>query len=108
MPTDWNARKMEAFDRALELFKGGKPFVDDLRTAARCELEAYRSSGFVEAVRVIAAGDSCPACRAMNGQILPLEEALASSPLPVHGCTHKMGRRTGWCRCTFVAVVPDP
>lgn len=105
--TNWGGLQVEAFHRALADFKAGRPYLEHLREGARCELEGYRASGVVKAVQVAACPDSCPACLAVDHRVIPLEEALATSPLPVPGCTHTMGKRSGWCRCTYVAVLDD-
>jgi hypothetical protein len=105
--TDWNARKMVHFELALAKFKTGEPHLDDLRECNRCELEALRSSGVVERVRILRCDDSCPVCLAVARRTMTIAEALASSPLPVTGCNHRLGNREGWCRCEYLAIVPE-
>lgn len=57
----------------------------------------YRQSGVVKQVEILAAPNSCEACKKISGKKFKLNEVLE---LPHEHCTHKMG-----CRCTLLPVV---
>lgn len=60
-------------------------------------LAAYRlgmrAKGAIVGVRVLVAGDSCPACQALAGPVYTPDTAPR---LPYAGCTHPDG-----CRCAY-------
>jgi hypothetical protein len=64
-------------------------------------LAAYRlgmrAKGSIVGVRVLAAADSCPACRALSEQAYTPDDAPR---LPHAGCSHPDG-----CRCAYAPVM---
>jgi hypothetical protein len=102
--TDWGARNTAAFEKALGAFLAGRPYLEHLHESKRCALEAMRASG-IERVEILGCSDSCPACLAVAHQAMTVTEALKTVPLPVTGCTHRLVKREGWCRCLYVAIV---
>lgn len=100
--------RMLYFEMALFLYEEGRDFFHLLEQSHRMELTKYKQWGFVEKVRMHAAGDtSCEACQQLEGTLLSLEEALDQTPLPCKDCTfdfHGSGR-PGWCRCQYLTVV---
>jgi hypothetical protein len=64
-------------------------------------LAAYRlglrAKGAIVGVRVLAAPDSCPECRALGDQIFSPDDAPR---LPHAACTHPQG-----CRCAYTPVM---
>jgi len=56
----------------------------------------YRQSGVVKQVEILAAPDSCDACKKISGKRFKLSEV---PELPYEHCTHKMG-----CRCTLLPI----
>jgi hypothetical protein len=102
---DWGTRKTAAYEKALSAFMAGRPHLRHLHEAKRCALEALRATS-VERVEILGCSDSCPACLAVAHRAMTLTEALEKAPLPVKGCTQRLGKRRGWCRCLYVAIVP--
>jgi hypothetical protein len=56
----------------------------------------YRQSGVVKQVEILAAQDSCDACKKISGKRFILSQV---PELPYEHCTHKMG-----CRCTILPI----
>jgi hypothetical protein len=73
-----------------------------LARALEIELrEDYKGTSIKEVtIRTTEDDEVCPKCRALSGRRLSIEEALATLPLP-NECEEK----TGWCRCSYVAVI---
>lgn len=48
----------------------------------------------------------CEACRALDGQVLTVDEALEQMPIPCRDCTYGISDTEpfGWCRCMYVSV----
>jgi SPP1 gp7 family putative phage head morphogenesis protein len=67
---------------------------------ARAELERMRHNGITH-VRILNCHDDhvCPACRALEGRIFPITDALAGKLVP-HVCQHE-------CRCWYTACCLD-
>jgi len=57
----------------------------------------YKQSRVVKRVEILAAPDSCDACKKISGKRFKLSEV---PELPYEHCTHKMG-----CRCTLLPIV---
>jgi len=57
----------------------------------------YKKSGVVKRVEILAAPDSCDACKKISGKRFKLGEV---PELPYEHCTHEMG-----CRCTLLPIV---
>lgn len=62
------------------------------RTAASKVLKKFQDNPRVKNVRLIVAGDCCPACSAYEGTY----EKNEAPALPVEGCSHTNG-----CRCFY-------
>ncbi len=56
-----------------------------------------RAHGAIRGVRVLAGGDSCPACQAAAERVYTLDDAPT---IPIAGCTN-----SGGCRCAYVPVM---
>jgi hypothetical protein len=78
----------------------------DINAAARmffffalhqASLKQFRNSGVVEYVEILAAQDSCDACKKLTKRKYKLDEV---PELPHEHCTHEMG-----CRCTEIPIV---
>lgn len=63
----------------------------------QAEIAAFRKSGVVKQVEIIATHDSCEVCLEMWGKSYKLDQV---PELPHEHCTHK-----GGCRCTIIGVV---
>jgi hypothetical protein len=61
------------------------------------EISNYKKRNVVCAVEVLAARDSCEACKKLNGQRFALNQALE---LPYEHCDHNLG-----CRCGYLPIV---
>ena len=93
-------------EQTLQLFKEGKDHFRLAQEAQRSRLRAWLKGGMVERVQIIGTADSCPACRALEGQTFLVAEALEQMPIPPEDCTgrvKKSGQR-GWCRCCYGAA----
>ncbi len=102
---DWGTRKAVAYEKALSAFVAGRPHLKHLHEAKRCALKAMRATG-IERVEILGCSDSCPACLAVARHAMTVKEALKTVLLPVPGCTQRLGKHAGWCRCLYVAIVP--
>jgi hypothetical protein len=87
--------------------EGGDPF-PLLGQSARAQLDEWCDAhrvGLIDnrRVHVMTAGPaSCGVCRRLEGQSVPMQEALADCPVPVHMCEHeKSTGGYGWCRCVL-------
>lgn len=95
------------YDRAVELCRAGKEFIDELRIFHKSELLYYKDSG-VQKVQILTAGpgNSCEKCYKLHGKVLTIKEALRTMPLPIVNCTLDVfGLEKGFCRCNYAAEV---
>ena len=79
----------------------------DTEKYAHSTLRRYQKSG-VKQVKISAVGDSCPACRAQNGKVYSMEDALKEMPIPCKNCTfdlHEEHASIGWCRCVYIPEI---
>ena len=67
-------------------------------SATAVALDELRSSPRVYRVRLVVAGDACPACQAASGEFV--KEAIPALPTP--GCSHLHG-----CRCFYAPALTD-
>lgn len=102
---DFHGLKMVCYSQALFVDEEGRNSRDLLALAAEMELMDLRRTG-IERVRIQSADreKACDACLQMHGEILTVEAALCQMPLPVNGCTRRLGADAGFCRCRYVAV----
>jgi hypothetical protein len=89
LPPDFMTTTPMAADVAVRMFS--------FYTLNLAHIKNYKQSSVVKGVQVIAADDSCPACKRLDGKKYSLESAIE---LPHEHCTHEMG-----CRCTWIAVL---
>jgi hypothetical protein len=61
------------------------------------EMAEYQKNGVVKQVEILAASDSCDACKKIAGKRYKVNDVIE---LPHEHCTHEMG-----CRCTLIAVL---
>ncbi|MFQ5807023.1 MAG: hypothetical protein ACE5I3_11300 [Phycisphaerae bacterium] len=56
-------------------------------------------------VRILSS-KGCEACRALNGRVLTVDEALEQMPIPCRDCTYGISDTEpfGWCRCMYISV----
>lgn len=67
------------------------------------DIRAALSTGLKLEVEYLAAPDSCPACKKMNGIRMHIEEIdINNPPVPNHDCN-----REGGCRCTLLFIPID-
>lgn len=81
-----------------------KAMLKESTASNRQHLAGYKKAfreGIIKGVEILAANDSCPACKALTGIVYHPD---GIPQLPFKGCTHPIG----WCRCRYVAVVDDP
>lgn len=77
----------------------GEPVTIDLsqeRQTLDEQLKRYLDAE-IDSVRILATrdGETCPACSALDGTVMSVEEAIRTMALPHPGCTSEE------CRCTF-------
>ena len=63
----------------------------------QADVANYRQSGVVKQVEVLAAQNSCEACKKISGKKFKLNQVIE---LPYEYCTHEMG-----CRCILIPVI---
>lgn len=100
--------KIDYLERAFNKYRKGLPFIDDIQAFFRNELLYYKSNG-VPYVKILTAHNEtvCAECKALEGRVYTIEEALEKMPLPVRTCKnddHEVVAGFGWCRCTYVPV----
>lgn len=76
------------------------------RDSAESGLAQYRRMRVTE-VEVLAAPDSCEACKRLGGRRFTVEQVLAEHPLPCLECTHKLRKKDAkpFCRCIYLPVI---
>jgi len=105
--SDTHQLKMIYYLMALFLDEEHRDFSVPLRESNRLNVLSLKRPG-LKYVQVCAAPDSCDACKALEGKMILIEEALQSNPLPCIDCTRLMKHPDkGFCRCTYVPHVPD-
>jgi hypothetical protein len=93
------------YEMALFQNKRGKECFQLLQQAAKMRLNEYKQSG-VKKVQVQTVGDSCPACRKLEGRVFTVKQALEKMPIPCKKCTFKLyDDQRGFCRCHYLPVV---
>lgn len=60
-------------------------------------LKGYAKDTYIKTVEAIATPNSCPECKAVNGQKISVNEALNNSILPVKDCSFE----PYGCRCVY-------
>jgi len=99
---DWSQMEVLYFEQALLLNDEGKDCFASLRESKRCSLRSFQSQGVVHKVQISAAGDSsCDKCKALNGKVLTIEQALEDMPIPVRDCDNAYK----YCRCLYLPVI---
>jgi hypothetical protein len=87
------------YDEALRLHREGGDFLPALKEASRALLKRFHLRD-VGHVQILISGESaCPECRAQADQVVTLQEAFLSMPIPVENCSN------GFCRCTYIEAV---
>lgn len=99
---DNQKRKMLYIGLATEIHLSGlNPFPIKLEIA-RITLSGLTAKG----VRIVATKGGCPACQALDGKFLTVEDALRTMPIPCRDCRFGITPTEpfGWCRCMYVAA----
>mgnify|MGYP006302841397 CR=1 FL=1 len=84
-----------------------------MHEAAREELRHQQQQcQDVQGARIVAwspRDETCPACRALDGQVVAIETELAAPRLPAAGCTcaPNPGGDSGFCLCSYEPVFDD-
>jgi hypothetical protein len=106
--SDFHGLKSRYYQMALFVAEEDRGFIDLLAASHQMELRGYQQMGLVSRVQISAAGrgNACAACLRLDGNVLAIDEALRTMPLPCKTCTSVVvGTRPGFCRCLYVAVV---
>jgi hypothetical protein len=94
-------RTITNFELAMNAHKKGKDPFPLLKKHALKQLHDYQNMG-VKKVQIYGAGNtSCQKCRALNGKILTIPEALETMPIPVSNCDNDYG----YCRCIYLPTI---
>lgn len=99
--SDHTESKMALFEMGLFLHEEGRDNLKVMQEAARAQLREIRSVGIRDEVKIFSEG-GCDTCRALDGTVLTIEQALKTMPIPCPECVHDVndsGR--GWCRCMY-------
>ena len=91
------------FQMGLYLHNTGKDSSAVMENSFNIDLNEYKKSDVVKKVEVIATTESCDYCKALNGKIFSISEALEKKILPCKQCIYKLNKnaKTGWCRCCY-------
>ena len=106
---DWGTARMAYLGQADILFHEGRNHHVTAQEAERCALRCMQEAGIKE-VQISTCSDErvCPYCRALEGRILSVEDALEQMPLPGPRCEDgsDVNPHGGRCRCVYLAVIP--
>lgn len=92
------------YSMALFLYQEGRDFFPELQESARMELMSFRKDSIKKAEIHTCKEASCEACRALDGTVLTVKDALKLMPIPCNDCTHSLGKNNrGFCRCRYLA-----
>ena len=105
--------RADAFARGLKAYQAGREFRHHIAGHHLYEIKQWLELGLATKSSIVrieaqstprAHEPACPTCAALHGKRLTIAEVLATMPLPVRGCAHRI-RKTkdpaGWCRCNF-------
>jgi len=109
--SDHDALKGLYYDMALFAEEEGREFFHLLQQARKMELLHWREAGIgVTKVEILTAGDkACPSCQPLRGKIFKIKDALKEMPIPNKDCTtHWHHPKQGFCRCSYLPVIPEP
>jgi hypothetical protein len=98
---DAQRRKMLYIGLAVEYHVAGLDPFPIKREVARSTLVGLHS----DYVRILSS-KGCEACRALDGRVMTVDEALKQMPIPCRDCTYGVSETEpfGWCRCMFIAA----
>ncbi len=112
---DWHTVKMAHFRQALMLFGRGRDHRQLAAESRKSELqyyltfESYQRMG-VTSVEVSTVGEvACEECRPLHGKVFTIEQASKLMPIPVPTChsDEKDNAHGGWCRCSYIPIIPS-
>lgn len=89
----------EGIDNKLEIKRTAKHTVEiqqrkrDFRAYLVRDLKQYKEMGVKSVILTTNCPTACPVCKAMEGTVYTLDEAIANHPIPVKGCKDDV------CRC---------
>ena len=76
---------------------------------AQMQIASWREMGGVVGVRVEAAPNCCANCKAQDGRVFAIADAIKNPPVPCKSCTGSRDPydKYPWCRCSIAAVLED-
>ncbi len=91
---------------ALFLNREGRSHNHVLKDFHRYKLMQFKEEGRENVKIRMCCEQLCSACKELEGNILSIDEALRTTPLPHEGCTHTIhNEKYGFCRCDYI---PEP
>jgi hypothetical protein len=103
-----DASRLQGLYYLMSLFQNeqGDPAIAARRASAESDFAQYRSM-HVKEVEVLAAPDSCEACKRLAGRKFTLDEVSSEHPLPCLECTRKLRKKDEkpFCRCIYLPVI---
>ena len=104
---DWQSLRMAYSQQAQILFVEGRPHRHVTRLANKTQLIGFQELG-IDRVRVGTSEDErvCADCRARDGAVFTVAEAMESMPIPGRDCTDAKDKNPhgGRCRCYYSPV----
>lgn len=109
----YGAAQLRSCDPSIFFLKAG--FLRDegrdprpmMQQYIRSQVRGWAHVGSVVGVKVMAAPNCCPSCKAQDGRMFDLKTALNCPPIPCLTCTthwHENGKYP-WCQCDFTPVM---
>ena len=94
-------KKMEHYEKAIELSQKGKNPYDMKYQSTKMQLLDFKQKG-VKNVRWVASYGSrtCKKCESLNGHVFDIDEILKEMPLPLKDCNNL----DDGCRCCWVPM----
>jgi len=97
---DLNEMEERYHNLAIILNKGGEESFHILKAAAKTKLAALKKEGFKNVY--ILTSQMCAACKQVDGEVLSIEEALRTMPIPIKECTnYPYNENRSFCICSY-------
>ena len=104
---DWQLLRITYHQQASILFNEGRPHRHVTESAMKAELMGFQQVG-INSVQVSTCQDErvCAECRALDGAVFTVADAMERMPLPGRDCTDAKDKNPhgGRCRCRYSPV----
>ena len=97
-------KQMAYYQMAIISENEGREFYEFLKESVRCLLLSFKQRR-IRHVKILTGGqgNSCDTCEQLSGNVLSIDEALKTMPIPCKKCTYTLtGNKPGFCRCSYI------